>query len=104
MTAEDKESPPHAEHRLLPPHGGYRKLRSFQTSQQAYDTSDPSDSPGIKTADPETAANTLLCLANQASFLPGRQMKTLERTFLEQGGFTERLHRERSRYRNRNPQ
>ena len=203
MTGADRESRPDAEHRLIPPHGGYRKLRSFRTAQQVYDATvlfcnrfinpqsrtrdqmvqaarsgvqniaegsmaaatsrktelkltgvarasleellldyedflrqrglriwpqdsaealavrrryqsdqsdaserpDPSDPHGLKTADPETAANTLLCLINQASFLLGRQMQTLEREFLEQGGFTERLYRERSRYRNsQNPQ
>jgi four helix bundle suffix protein len=41
------------------------------------------------------AANTLICLINQASFLLGRQMQTLEKSFLSEGGFTERLYRER---------
>ncbi len=41
------------------------------------------------------AANTLICLINQASFLLGRQLQQLERQFLQEGGFTERLYRER---------
>ena len=61
--------------------------------------SDPSDPYGIRTACAEVAANTLLCLVNQASFLLRRQMKTLEGQFLAEGGFTERLYRERSRAR-----
>jgi restriction system protein len=188
--------------RLLPPHGGYRKLRSFQTAQLIYDgtlvfcdrfiekrsrTHDqmvqaarsgvqniaegsvasgtskkselkltnvarasleellldfqdflrqrglrlwPQDSPealavrrhyqtgvphipsrpaicsdpyGFRTAAPETAANTLLCLVNQASYLLARQLQNLEREFLDHGGFTERLHASRSRERQHHP-
>lgn len=43
-------------------------------------------------SDPEVAANTLICLINQASFLLGRQLLRLEQQFLEEGGFTERLY------------
>ncbi len=46
---------------------------------------------------PEVAANTLLCLINQASYLLGRQRARLERDFLEKGGFTENLYRARTR-------
>jgi len=63
------------------------------------DMSEPSDPYGLKTATPEVAANTLICLINQASFLLGRQMQKLEQTFLQEGGFTERLYRERNRTR-----
>jgi restriction system protein len=173
---------------LLPPHGGYRKLRSFQAAQLAYDASvafcdlhipkksrthDPmvqaagsgvqniaegsvasatskktelkltnvarasleelaldyedflrqhglpiweKSSPkaakvraklqaGAFTADkvalctPEVAANTLLCLINQASYLIDRQIARLEQDFVTQGGFTEKLYRTRQRVR-----
>jgi len=63
------------------------------------DKSDPSDPYGFETVAPEIAANTLICLINQASFLLGRQMQKLEQTFLKEGGFTERLYRERNRAR-----
>ncbi len=53
----------------------------------------------MKTATPEAAANSLLCLINQASYLLHRQLERLERDFLEHGGFTERLHAVRSRAR-----
>ena len=62
------------------------------------DPSDPSDKfdpHRIRIASPEVAANTLICLINQASFLLRRQLLGLERQFLEEGGFTERLYRER---------
>ena len=61
----------------------------------ASDRSDLSDPYFFKTAPPETAANTLICLINQASFLLGRQLQRLEQNFLREGGFTERLYRER---------
>ena len=65
------------------------------------DRSAPSDRPGasdpygISAATPEVAANTLICLINQASYLLSRQLQKLEQQFLEEGGFTERLYRER---------
>ncbi len=60
------------------------------------DASDRSDPYGIATAEPEVAANTLICLINQAIYLLKRQIEKLERDFIEQGGFTERLYRKRS--------
>ena len=65
----------------------------------ASDRSDPTDPFGIRTVPPEEAANTLVCLINQASFLLGRQLEGLERRFLEEGGFTEQLYRARQEYR-----
>ncbi len=44
-------------------------------------------------------ANTLICLINQASYLLWQQMKTLEKDFLTNGGFTERMYKARSNYR-----
>jgi four helix bundle suffix protein len=63
------------------------------------DQSDKSDLSGIRTATPEVAANTMLCLINQASYLLHRQLQRLEKDFLEQGGFTERLHAARTQAR-----
>lgn len=59
------------------------------------DKSDSSDPYSIKKATPEIAANTLICLINQASFLLGRQLQKLEQDFLTDGGFTERLYKQR---------
>jgi four helix bundle suffix protein len=59
------------------------------------DRSDMSDPYRIATASAEVAANTLICLINQASFLLRRQLQKLEQSFLDEGGFTERLYRER---------
>jgi len=68
------------------------------------DRSDRSDPYGLRTADAETAANTLLCLVNQASYLLALQLRTLEQKFLAEGGFTERLYRVRSEQRRRRPE
>ena len=57
--------------------------------------SDCSDPYSIRTSSAETAANTLICLINQATFLLRRQIQKLEETFLKEGGFTERLYHAR---------
>jgi four helix bundle suffix protein len=49
--------------------------------------------------EPESAANTILCLIYQANYLLDRQLQSLEKQFLEQGGFTERLYNKRRDYR-----
>ena len=49
----------------------------------------------------EISANGVLALIAVACSLLDRQMASLERVFIEQGGFTERLYRVRSERRNR---
>jgi four helix bundle suffix protein len=63
------------------------------------DISDRSDPYNIRTASAEEAANTLLCLIHQASYLLKRQLERLEQQFLEEGGFTERLYHQRKAFR-----
>ena len=63
------------------------------------DRSDASDPYKILSAPAEVAANTLICMVNQASFLLGRQLQRLEQGFLKEGGFTERLYRMRQEHR-----
>ncbi|MBI3413796.1 MAG: four helix bundle protein [Verrucomicrobia bacterium] len=50
---------------------------------------------------PEIAANGALALLAVACSLLDRQIAALEKAFVEEGGFTERLHRVRSQNRNR---
>jgi four helix bundle suffix protein len=69
-------------------------VRNLYQSDQS-DESDKSDSYSIRTASAEKVANTLICLINQASFLLGRQMRRLEASFVNEGGFTERLYQAR---------
>lgn len=63
------------------------------------DQSGKSDLSDLRTAPPEIAANTMLCLINQASYLLRRQLQRLEQDFLEKGGFTERLYAARTKAR-----
>ena len=57
------------------------------------DRSDRSDKTLLKQ---EVAANTMICLINQETYLLGRQVTKLAMNFKENGGFTERLYRVRS--------
>lgn len=50
----------------------------------------------------ETAANTMICLINQTTYLLGRVMLQLEEKFKNEGGFSERLYRVRTRARSKN--
>ena len=83
--------------------GKYRKLDSDLSDpsdgSDEWDGSQETDPYGISTATAEVAANTLICLIHQALFLLGRQLKKLEETFLDEGGFTERMYRQRSKRR-----
>jgi four helix bundle suffix protein len=83
------------------------KVRQAYLSDKS-DSSDSSDKSeesakadpyGIASASAEVAANTIICLINQASFLLGRQLQKLEQQFLDQGGFTERLYQARTQHR-----
>src|SRR5664279_164422 len=46
----------------------------------------------VAKADPELAANAILCAVNQAAYLLHRQIESQSRNFVAQGGFTERLY------------
>lgn len=49
--------------------------------------------------EPESAANCLICLIHQANYLIDCQLRSLEKDFLEKGGFTERLYQKRTEFR-----
>jgi len=55
----------------------------------------------IEKASPEVAANTIICLIHQTNYLLDQQLRQLEKAFLKDGGFTERLYRTRSATRGR---
>ncbi len=67
----------------------YKKNRSY-TTYKTY----------IEQSPPEIAANAMACLIHQTNYLLDQQLRTLEKAFLEEGGFTERLYRTRSEIRN----
>ena len=73
---------------FIDPHGGYKKLKSYRT----YKTY-------IEEGEPETGANTAICLIHQAHYLLDRQISQLERDFFEKGGFTEKLYHARKNVR-----
>jgi restriction system protein len=56
----------------------------------------------VEAKGPENAANVLICLIQQATFLLGRLLRRLERDFASQGGITEKLHRIRTNSRRSN--
>jgi len=68
----------------------YKKNRSYKTYRTYIE-----DSP------PEIAANTMICLIHQTNYLLDQQLRALEKEFLEEGGFTERMYRTRTQMRNR---
>ena len=51
-------------------------------------------------AEPELAANAMLCAVNQAAYLLRRQLESQGRAFLQNGGFTEKLYASRTSTRN----
>jgi len=56
----------------------------------------------LEASPPEVAANAMICLIHQTNYLLDQQLRALEKEFLEEGGFTERLYRTRTQIRNRN--
>ena len=70
-------------------------IRQKYLSDQS-DKSDRSDPYSIKTKTAEQAANTIICLVHQASYLLRQQLQSQEKRFLSQGGFTERLYQARA--------
>lgn len=76
-----------------------RKVRQMYRAIGS-DTSEKSDGSdldpyGIREASADVAANTLICVINQATYLLNRQLQGLKQAFLDEGGFTERLYMER---------
>ena len=65
----------------------YTKNRSYLTYKTYFESGS------------EIAANTLVCLIHQANYLLDQQLRALEKEFLNEGGFTERLYRVRSQVR-----
>lgn len=63
---------------------GSQKNRSYET-YRTY----------IETRPPETVANILICLIHQTNYLLDRQLRQLERAFVEHGGLSERMLRAR---------
>lgn len=80
----EKDHPKSQEIRKL----AWEKNRSYQT----YKTY-------VEALPPEVAANVLICLIHQANYLIDQQLRQLEKQFLEEGGFTEKLYHARQQAR-----
>ncbi|MGA9365320.1 MAG: four helix bundle suffix domain-containing protein [Bacteroidota bacterium] len=80
----DKDHPKAREVREL----AYSKDKSY-TSYLTY----------VEGSTPEVAANTIVCIIHQTSYLLDQQLRQLEKQFLEEGGITERLYQARSNFR-----
>lgn len=57
--------------------------------------------PWLEHADPAVRANAVICLIHQANFLLDRQIAALEKQFIEEGGYSERLAAARLAFRRR---
>ena len=49
----------------------------------------------VEGSPPETAANTIICLIHQANYLLDQQLRSLEQSFIKEGGLRERMTRAR---------
>jgi four helix bundle suffix protein len=49
----------------------------------------------VELGDPELAANTLVCIIHQTNYLLDQLLRQLQRQFMNEGGFTERLYNAR---------
>lgn len=105
---------------VIPPHGGYRNLKSFQLAQLVYDlTARFCDSyidrrsrthdqmvqaarSGVQNIAEGSLASATLLLITVAISLLDRQLIAQAETFEKEGGFRERLYRIRQQAR-RNP-
>ena len=56
----------------------------------------------IEHENPEVSANVMICLINIATYLLARQIKSLEKDFIQNGGLRERMTKARIEYRNNN--
>ena len=106
---------------LIPLHGGYPDLKSYQMAEIVHDTTvvfcDRFIDRRSRTHDQmvqaarsgkqnitegssaEVAANTMICVIHQTNYLLDQQLRALEKEFLEEGGFTERLYCARTQMR-----
>lgn len=66
-------------------HPADRSDRTNQSDAKAY-------ACWLNHADPAVVANTLICLIHQANYLLDRQIAGLEKQFIQEGGYSERLH------------
>jgi four helix bundle suffix protein len=72
-----------------------KQLEHFPMSNRTYETYKS------YTADAESSANVAICLIHQANYLLDKQIQSLEKQFVEEGGYTEQLFKKRMDYKNK---
>jgi len=78
-----------------------------EVGRRQSDRSDPTGGSGLSApyaawlthVEPAVCANAIICLIHQANYLLDRQMAGLERQFIQEGGYSERLAAARLNYR-----
>jgi four helix bundle suffix protein len=75
------------------------KAREVRALARAVDRSYATYRPYFDAEGPEASANAAICLIHQTNYLLDQQLRALEQKFLQEGGFSERLYRARSRAR-----
>jgi len=81
------------------PHWGKDDPEAIQVRALAYTQDKSYTTYKTYLNSPTFAANTILCLIHQANYLLDQQLRALEQQFLKEGGFTERLYKERRQVR-----
>ena len=86
--------------RGLPPWGkDHPEAQKVRKLAYAKDRSYTTYKTYLEASPPEIAANTMICLIHQTNYLLDQQLRALEKEFLKEGGFTERLYNARSKAR-----
>jgi len=70
-------------------------VRGLATAKDGTDATYETYRTFVLTKPPEVVANIVICLIHQANFLLDRQLKQLEKSFIEEGGLRERMTRAR---------
>ena len=74
---------------------GHAQAQAIRRLAYAENRSYKTYSTYIEHSAEEVAANTLICLVHQTNYLLDLQLRQLERRFLKEGGFTEKLYHAR---------
>jgi four helix bundle suffix protein len=77
----------------------HAKAKEIRKLAYASDRSYSTYKTYLEASPPEVAANAAICLIHQTNYLLDQQLRALEKEFLKEGGFTERLYRARTQSR-----
>ncbi len=73
-------------------------VNTLTVRKLAYSTNRSHETYKAYLNNPESFANTMICLIHQANYLLDQQIRALEKDFVEHGGFSERLYQARKEY------